>query len=229
LPPTSGTSVLRSSPNQRMQGDALISISPIEHGRYAEHCRAPGGALLGHVRTGVSAFAPFLEADGQSLRLDLHDIHIKAAVALAAGPTTAITYSGRRCRRAMVATATQEPSWAEGFRDEPHRGCRGRRNRQTLHRLGGELRFDTRVEKVMVENGRAVGVSLAGGSSRAGTSASGRRKSPPFSEGKTLRRASGCFRAGASLGPSVRACRDQGHVRTGSCTVSPGCAVTSGP
>ena len=34
---------------------------------------------------------------------------------------------------------------------------------ENLRRLGGELRFDTRVEKVVVENGRAVGVRLVGG------------------------------------------------------------------
>ncbi len=34
---------------------------------------------------------------------------------------------------------------------------------ENLRRLGGELCFDTRVEKVVVENGRAVGVRLAGG------------------------------------------------------------------
>ena len=46
LPPTSGTSVLRSSLNQRMQGDAVISISPTECSR----CRAelPGAGVVRH-------------------------------------------------------------------------------------------------------------------------------------------------------------------------------------
>jgi phytoene dehydrogenase-like protein len=34
---------------------------------------------------------------------------------------------------------------------------------ENLHRLGGRLRCNTRVEKILVENGRAVGVRLAGG------------------------------------------------------------------